>query len=954
MTAKEFINKWWPSSLGERQGSQSHFNDLCRLLGEPTPTEADPDGAWYTFEKGAEKTGGGKGWADVWKRKHFAWEYKGKDKDLTAAFAQLQRYSLALENPPILIVSDMDTIIVHPNFTNAVNKPFTITLSDLEREDKRRILKLAFTDPEQLRPEVTREDITKEAAKEFADIAIALQSRNHAPEKVAHFINKVVFCLFAEDIGILPANLFTKLLETSVRRPERCKPMFTELFSAMKDGGSFGADDIEWFNGGLFEDSEVLPLEVKDLRLILKSARRDWSVIEPSIFGTLFERGLDPAKRSQLGAHYTDQISISRIIEPVVIEPLLQEWQELKAKARVQLGQAQNAQSKAVQKRLRAEMNQTFLDFRTRLRDFRVLDPACGSGNFLYIALRGLKDLEQRVLLEWEEFEKTAAFPSVGPENVMGIEINAYAAELARMTIWIGEIQWMMQHGFSHSRPVLNKLDQIACRDALLNADGTEAEWPKADCIVGNPPFLGDKKILTELGDEYVALLRNTYEGRVPGGADLVTYWFAKAADALEAGRAQRTGLVATNSIRGGQNRKVLDRIRTVGTIFDAWSDEEWVLEGAAVRVSIVCFAKSFNGKRHLDGREVSDIYPDLTAHENGASTGTDLTLAKRLVENQNVIFMGSTKVGAFDVPGDLARTWLQLPTNPNGRPNSDVVKPWSNAADLTRRPSDTWIIDFGVSMSEQDAALYQAPFQYLLENVRAERQNNRRQAYGISWWRFGETRPALREKLANLSRSIATPRVSKHRVFVFFPSAVLPDNAVYVVTREDDTTFGILHSRFHEKWSLGLCTWLGKGNDPRYTPTSTFETFPFPAGLTPNIPAANYAEDPRAQKIAQAARELNRLRDHWLNPPDLIKRVPEVVPGYPDRIVPISREAANELRKRTLTQLYNERPAWLDHAHKALDAAVAAAYGWPAAITDEEALTQLLALNLERAKHQP
>ncbi len=936
--------------LGERQGSQSHFNDLCRLLGEPTPTEADPDGIWYAFEKGAEKTGGGKGWADVWKRKCFAWEYKGAGKDLTAAFAQLQRYSLALENPPILIVSDIQTIVVHPNFTNAVNKPYTITLRDLEREDKRRILKLAFTDPEQLRPEVTREDVTKEVAKEFAEIAIALQSRGQAPEKVAHFINKVVFCLFAEDIGILPANLFTRILETAIRKPERCRPMLAELFGAMKDGGNFGADDIEWFNGGLFEDSEVLPMEVKDLRLVLKSARRDWSVIEPSIFGTLFERGLDPEKRSQLGAHYTDQVSIQRIIEPVVIDPLLREWEEVKGKVRVQVAQAEGAQSKAVEKRLRNEVNQKFLDFRTRLRDFRVLDPACGSGNFLYLALRGLKDLEQRVLLEWEEFEKTAAFPSVGPENVMGIEINPYAAELARMTIWIGEIQWMLQHGFSHSRPVLNKLDQIACRDALLNADGSEAEWPAADCIVGNPPFLGDKKILTELGDEYVGVLRRAYDGRVPGGADLVTYWFAKAADCLEAGRAQRAGLVATNSIRGGQNRKVLDRIRDAGTIFNAWSDEDWVLEGASVRVSIVCFAKIFSGKRCLDGREVSDIYPDLTAHEAGAATGTDLTLARQLVENQNVIFMGSTKVGAFDIPGDLAREWLQLPANPNGRPNSDVVKPWSNAADLTRRPSDTWIIDFGVDMSEREAALYQAPFQYLLEHVRAERQNNRRGAYGISWWRFGETRPALRTKLAPLRRSIATPSVSKHRVFVFLCKSVLPDHAVFVITREDDTTFGILHSRFHEQWSLGLCTWLGVGNDPRYTPTSTFETFPFPAGLTPNIRADQYAADPRAQRIAEAAKELNRLRDNWLNPPELVKRIPEVVAGYPDRIVPVSPEAAGKLKKRTLTQLYNERPAWLDHAHRALDAAVTAAYGWPAGITDEKALAQLLALNQERS----
>ena len=252
--------------------------------------------------------------------------------------------------------------------------------------------------------------------------------------------------------------------------------------------------------------------------------------------------------------------------------------------------------------------------------------------------------------------------------------------------------------------------------------------------------------------------------------------------------------------------------------------------------------------------------------------------------------------------------------------------------------------------MTEREAALYEAPFQYLLKNVYAKRQENRRKAYGVSWWRFGETRPALRAKMVSLTRSIATPAVSKHRVFVFLHGTVLPDHVVFVVTREDDTTFGILHSRFHEKWSLGLCTWLGVGNDPRYTPTSTFETFPFPAGLTPNIPADQYAEDPRAQRIARAAKELNRLRDHWLNPPELVKRIPEVVAGYPDRIVPVSDESAVKLKKRTLTQLYNERPAWLNHAHKSLDEAVAAAYGWPEGITDGEALAKLLLLNQERS----
>jgi type II restriction/modification system DNA methylase subunit YeeA len=445
--------------------------------------------------------------------------------------------------------------------------------------------------------------------------------------------------------------------------------------------------------------------------------------------------------------------------------------------------------------------------------------------------------------------------------------------------------------------------------------------------------------------------LRLAYEGRVPGGADLVTYWFTKAADSLEAGRVQRVGLVATNSIRGGQNRKVLDRIRGIGVIFNAWSDEDWVLEGAAVRVSIVCFAKTFSGKRHLDAREVLEIYPDLTGRAEG-SAAVDLTTAKRLAENAGVCFQGPVKVGSFDIPGDLARKWIALPINPNGKPNSDVLRPWSNGMDIVRRPSDTWIIDFSAAAPELGAAaLYEAPFEYARTTIKPARDKNRDQGRRTKWWLLGRSGEDLRNATGPVRRYIATPRVAVHRLFVWMNKIVLPDSAVVAVTRDDDTTFGILHSRFHEKWSLGLCTWLGVGNDPRYTPSSTFETFPFPAGLSPNIPAEQYANDPRARRIAEAARELNRLRDHWLNPPELVNRIPEVVAGFPDRIVPVSKEAAETLKKRTLTQLYNERPAWLDHAHKALDAAVAVAYGWPEEITDEEALARLLALNLERSK---
>ena len=392
-----------------------------------------------------------------------------------------------------------------------------------------------------------------------------------------------------------------------------------------------------------------------------------------------------------------------------------------------------------------------------------------------------------------------------------------------------------------------------------------------------------------------------------------------------------------------------MDWIGQRGVIFDAWSDEPWVIEGAAVRVSLVCFSKGNDEQTHairLDGRAVEKIHSDLTARLAGL--GIDLTKAERLSANLGTAFMGDTKGGPFDVPGALAREWLRLPSNPNGRPNADVLKPWVNGMDLTRRSADKWIVEFGLSMNEHEAALYEAPFAHIADQVKPIRQSGRSK---IPWWQHERPRPAMWQVLTGLLRYIATPRVAKHRLFVWLDSRICPDSAAIAIARDDDTSFGILHSRFHEAWSLRLGTWLGKGNDPRYTPTTTFETFPFPDGLSPDIPAADYADDPRAVAIAEAARRLVDLRDRWLNPPEWVEWVDEPVPGYPKRPVARDDKAAKELKKRTLTNLYNARPHWLADAHAALDAAVAAAYGWEADISEADALQELLALNLKAGK---
>ncbi len=948
MTPREFIGKWRSADLKERSAAQEHFIDLCRLLDEPTPAEADPTGEWYCFERGASKLGGGKGWADVWKRGCFGWEYKGKRHDLKAAYVQLQQYAVALENPPLLVVCDLEQFWIYTHGTNTVQRIYKIALDDLHDADKRQMLKWAFTAPERLKPGMTRQALTEEAAERFANLAQRLRANGHEPQVVAHFINRLVFCMFAEDVGLLPNQMFTRMLRYAHTHPDESEEMARDLFRGMRSGGRIGFEDVEWFNGGLFDSDEALPLDSPAILEILKAARLDWSEIDPSIFGTLFERGLDPDKRSQLGAHYTDRDKIMLLVEPVIIRPLQAEWEGVRAQIAAQLDKARTSKSPAATKARKAAQT-LYNSFLERLRQVRILDPACGSGNFLYLGLQALKDFEHRVNVDAEALGLDRQFPAVGPECVQGIEINLFAAELARTTVWIGEIQWMRRNGFDVSRrPILRPLDTVECRDALLNPDGSEAAWPEAEFIVGNPPFLGDKKQLAELGEQYVAILRQTFAGRVSGGADLVCYWFEKARAQIEAGRAQRAGLVATNSIRQKRNRPVLERIRETGGIFHAWSDEGWVNEGAAVRVSLI----GFGGREHgqpvmLDGRPVREIYPDLAGADEGADE-LNLTQARTLPENTGRSFFGLCLAGAFAVDSDTARRWLCQP-NPHGRPNSEVLRPIWNGVDITQGWKGRWVIDFGTQMTEKESALYEAPFAQVLAKVKPVRMANREKSRVEYWWRHGRPRPELRGKLAGLSRYIATPETAKHRFFVWFPISVAPEHSLIVIPRDDDTTFGVLSSRLHITWAIAKGGRMGYGNDPRYNSTLTFETFPFPEGLTPDLPAADYATDPRAQAIAQAARRLNELRENWLNPPEWVRRVPEVVPGYPDRLAPVDDKVAALLKKRTLTNLYNERPAWLANVHRDLDAAVAAAYGWPADLGDDEILRRLLALNLER-----
>ncbi|MBP7828758.1 MAG: class I SAM-dependent DNA methyltransferase [Kiritimatiellae bacterium] len=980
MNIAEFIAKWQKVELKERSAAQEHFLDLCEVLGHPKPAEADPTGETYGFERGAARHGGGDGFADVWKKGFFGWEYKGRHKDLDAAYDQLLLYRDALENPPLLVVCDMDRLVVHTNFTRTASATHELALDTLGEPRSLEILRAVFFEPEKLRPGKTSAAITQEAARQFAGIAETMRARGLDSGRVAHFLDRIVFCLFAEDIGLLPDRIFTRITEKAGGDPEKFGRFLGQLFEAMARGGEFGLESIRHFNGSLFDDASGLPLSAEEIRRITEAARLDWSAVDPSIFGTLFERGLDPAKRSQLGAHFTGKEDIETLVDAVILQPLRREWEEARTVIRSLLTTgkktaagaagpgpasprpaAAKPPNPAARKKARGEAERILHRFLARLQSVKVLDPACGSGNFLYVALQKLKDLEKEVILHSMGNGLGSFLPMVGPWQLYGLELNPYAHDLAQMTVWIGWLQWIKFNGFgSPQEPILRPMTgNFQCRDAILNADGTEPDWPRVDFIVGNPPFLGGKMLRRELGDGYMDRLFALWNDRVPREADLCCYWFEKARAHIEAGGGKRAGLLATQGIRGGANREVLKRIKETGDIFWAVSDKDWFLDGANVHVSLIAFDNGSETDRYLDGLGIQTINANLTP-----ATG-DLTTARPITENRGVGFMGTTKQGPFDVSEELALKWLQEP-NPNGRPNSDVVVPWLNGMDVTRRSRGMWIVDF-FNMTESEASQYAAPFKYLSEHVKAMRDANPRAWYRKEWWQLYAQRPEMRRAIEPLHRFLVTPTVSKHRLFVWQTVPNNPDHQLIVFARSDDYFFGVLHSRAHEVWALKLGTRLE--TRPRYTPTTCFETFPFPAvgaSLADARARASQAK-PLQEAIADAARELNELRERWLNPPEWTREEILEFPGTPGgpwarylapgtsavrypRLVPRDEACAKHLKKRTLTALYNERPAWLDQAHRKLDAAVFAAYGWPADLPDEAILERLLALNREQA----
>ena len=1002
----EFIARWKDGNHTERQGAQEHFLDLCHLFGHPTPREMDKTGRDFTFErlvampeKTAKRGKKAHGWADVYKKNFFAWEYKKPGASLDKAFEQLKLYKDELENPPLLVVSDFTSFRIHTNFNNAPREVRSFSIDSLVEPVIFDQLRSVFWNPEALRPERTIEKISLGTAAKLADIARLAITRNEKrvqeqglptegiAQSVARYLDRIVFCLFAEDIGLLSdgvyekgEGVFSEIVKRYGHSPQQFAAQTSTLFRTMSEGGFFGVSVIPHFNGALFVNEPVIELSARELEAVKDAAKLNWRDVDPSIFGTLFEHGLNTDERSLLGAHYTGRGDIETLVNPVILEPLRREWKAVRAALdkiddEMETGEQPKAQGQHEQKMWLEK-------WLTRLEGVRVLDPACGSGNFLSVTLGALLDLEKQALtwateaglksLDGQHFETR-----IRPEAMLGLEKNEYAQDLARTVVQITYLQWLHENGYPAPKaPILRHTDNITLTDALFDeATGIETQWPDAEFIVGNPPFLGGSKIWRELGRPYQLQLWRAFDGRVPGGADLCCYWFDKAARHIKGGHAQRAGLVATQAIRGGANRRVLETIKESGDIFFAVSDRDWALGGATVHISLVAFDDGTQQPPVLDGASVERIFTNLTAT-------VDVTEASPLEENAGICFIGTKKAGDFNLPESEATLWLEVP-NVHGKPNSDVLRPWRNGMALTQRPDAQWIISPSIGMAREELEFYEQPYFRVDSLVRPERMNNQEERARRLWWQHRRPAEDMQTATALLPRYIATPRVSKFRVFTWLPSEILPDDGVYIFARSDDFFFGVLHSKIHEIWARAQGTQVRERESGfRYTPSTCFDTFPFPD-----------APPEERHAVAEAAAKLNDLREKWLNPPEWMKeeaiefRASENGPWQrhlvPDSVgadgigmarwtrkVPISAKrpvqdsrydpragtfrpyavtTEDALSHRTLTALYNHPPAWLQSAHRTLDEAVFAAYDWPSDLEEEEVLNRLLTLNKER-----
>ena len=1033
-----FLARWSHAAASERANAQLFLTELADLLGVPRP--GNDHAAGYSFEFPVKiPTGPGaftEGRIDLYRRGSYVLEAKqfvaakaeptelalaldpaaGKKKSgpirgseawddaMWRAKGQAERYARCLpeghEPAPFLLVVDVGhSIEVYADFTQAGRayqafpdpRSFRIRLDDLRDEKVRERLRRIWLDPLSLDPAKVSAEVTREIAGYLAILATSLEDAGHPPRLVAEFLTRCLFCMFAEDVGLLEKDSFQHLLEGLRGSPEGFVPTLTQLFDEMQRGKDFSTllrRKILRFNGGLFESASVLPLDGTQLGILIKAAAMQWKDVEPAIFGTLLERALDPAERHQLGAHYTPRAYVERLVLPTVIEPLRAEWQAVRAAALVH---AQRGDLPAA----RAEITR----FHSQLCAVTVLDPACGSGNFLYVTLEHLKRLEGEVLDTAAGFGENLLLDlgthSVDPHQFLGLELNPRAASLAELVLWIGYLQWHFRTRGQTlpAEPVLKKFRNIECRDAVLAWDGDPqpardergeivtvwdrrsqktdlvtgrdvpdetkrvplltypnarpAAWPKADYIVGNPPFLGKLKVRQDLGDGYAETLRASYP-EVPDSADFVMYWWHKSAVLVRSGDVRRFGLITTNSLRGAFNRRVVQQQLADLALIFAIPDHPWVdtADGAAVRISMSVGAP---------GTQTGELNT-VTAEEPLEDGSSKVTLAAQTGRIAADLTVGADVTGTVPLKAnsELAGTGLILGSRgfvlseeeagdlkQRNAATMSLIYPLRNGEDINGAPRNVFVID--THGWEEERLRREVPeiFQRLYTTVYPERQSNRDPKLRKYWWLFRRTNEQVRGAIAGLPRYIATVETSTHRFFVFLDAGLKPEHKLVVIGSDDAFHLGVLSSRIHVVYAIAAGGWLGVGNDPVYSKTRCFDPFPFPA-----------CDEAAKARIRALGEELDAHR----------KRVQAQHPGLSLTAMYNVLEALRAGRALTVKEQTihdTSLVSVLRQLHDELDTAVASAYGWlrgglpETDLPDAEILTRLVALNAARAAEE-
>ena len=1023
--ARAFIARWQGVAASELATAQSFVIELCALLGVERPHPSAAQDYMFerpvTFQHGDGSTSSGR--IDCYRRGHFVLEAKklkapghtrGFDDGMLRARGQAEGYARALPaaegRPPFVLVVDVGNLIeVYAEFSRSggTYTPFPdprshrIALANLAEPRIRQRLRLIWTEPDALDPARISAQVTRAVSDQLARLARSLEDSGHAPHAVAAYLSRCLFSMFAEDVELLPAGSFLGLLQTHQRQPATLRQMLRILWADMDRGGFSAAlaGQVLHFNGKLFkgahEDGYSLPLTPAQVELLIAAARANWREVEPAIFGTLLERALDPAERHALGAHYTPRAYVERLVLPTVIEPLRADWTSAQAAALVLAHEAASLQGRAADAKL-AEARAELQKFHHQLCTTRVLDPACGSANFLYVTLEHLKRLEGEVLNQLHELghaQDQLGFEgeTVTLQQLLGIELNPRAAALAELVLWIGWLQWHIRArgNAAVAEPVVHDYRNIDCRDAVLAWDAQEpahdaagqprtrwdgvtykrhpvtgepvpdeaaqvpqwrylgarpAAWPRADFIVGNPPFIGAASMRAALGDGYVEALRAAWP-EVPESSDFVMYWWQRAARQVAAGQARRMGLITTNSLRQTFNRRVVQAALAAGTHLEmAIADHPWVdfAGNAAVRIAMSVLAPG-EGEGELltvtDERpgEFGEMQVTVKAQRGlihaDLSIGANVAATQALQSNTGLTFRGVTLMGTG--------FWVE-PDDPLIALEPQIVKPLRNGRDLTDKVRGVYAIDFYGHTLEAAREVFPNAYQRVLIGVKPERDQSQRASYREKWWLFAEARPDMRRALESLERFVVTPMTAKHRTFQYLPAGVLPDQGLIVFAVSDSYVLGVLSSQLHIDWALATGSRLGVGNDPRYNNSRCFETFPFPdddTGLTSEL----------RQRIARLAEQIDQHRKRVLAP--AAGHAGLTLTGLYNVLAALREGRALTAKEQAIhTQ---GLVGVLRELHDELDAAVRAAYGLPASATTDDVLAELVRLNARRAAEE-